>query len=238
MFNRSRKPTFIDKFDALVKKKGFSSISEFVDDWISKGGTFRTIFDLTTLNGIHVRRYTVWLNLREYLTIPYGEGEAFWYKWDALARTKGKDTLIDWLDTCGKNLTTLEISRELGVGIRTIEKLNERINEIRNIETKKFRKSTDSDGFCMTNAKEKWLKIVRELGHTTFRDAIKDLDNKGMYIDEIAVMFNTSEGTIRRRLKRGNIVLSPKKRRKTDNIFQRVSKRMNAAKGERKECLT
>lgn len=233
MFNRSRKPTFIDKFDALIKKKGFNSISEFVDDWISKGGTFRTIFDLTTLNGIHVKRYTVWLNLRGYLTIPYGEGEAFWYKWDALARTKGKDTLIDWLDDCGKNLTTLEISRELGVKIRTVEVLNERINKERNIKIKKFTKFRDSDGFSMTNTKEKWMKIVKELGYTTFRGAMKDLDSKGMSIGDIAVMFNTSKAVIRRRLERGNIVMS---HRKPDDMFQRVLKRKKVVEGGEKSA--
>jgi len=54
-----RKHTFIQKFEALVKEEGFDTISDFVDDWIANGGTFRTIYDFVLLKGINVDKYTV-----------------------------------------------------------------------------------------------------------------------------------------------------------------------------------
>jgi len=209
-----RKPTFIQKFDALIKEKGFDTISNFVDDWIVNGGTFKTIHDLVLLNDINVNKYTIWLNLRDYLTVPYDGESAFWYKWNAVAKTRRKDTIVDWMSDYGKNLTTYEISKELGVSVRQMEKLVARINKIRNKETKKFRKAQDSDGFSMTHVKEKWLKKVNEKGYKTLREAILDMINKGMDVDDMANEFEVTKRTMKDRINRANIKLTPEEKEK------------------------
>jgi len=206
-----RKHPFIQKFEALVKEEGFDTSSDFVDDWIANGGTFRTIYDFVLLKGINVDKYTVWLNLRNYLTIGYGGEDAFWYKWDSLAKIRGKDSIVEWMNENRDKLTTMEIAREFGVTLRPIEKLIVRIDKLGNKEVKKYRKRKDSDGFTMTRTKERWLKMLNEKGYKTLREAFTDMINKGLTIEEMAYVFDTTKNTIRRRLKRAEFVLTKRK---------------------------
>jgi len=99
----------------------------------------------------------------------------------------------------------------LVVTLRPIEKLIVRIDKLGNKEVKKYRKRKDSDGFTMTRTKERWLKMLNEKGYKTLREAFTDMINKGLTIEEMAYVFDTTKNTIRRRLKRAEFVLTKRK---------------------------
>lgn len=201
----SGEATFIEKFGKLIKIEGFASITEFVNDWIYNGGTFKTMHDWILIKNIKIDRYTVWLNLRKYLTIPYSQENAFWYKWNSIAKTKGNKSIADLVNKYKKNLTTLEMSIELGTSVRTMEKLLFKINKLENKKTKKYSKIKNRDGFTKTNVKRKWEKILGEKGYKTLRNAIKDMQNKGMTTSEMAKELGVAYSTLKRRAIRGNI---------------------------------
>jgi len=209
-----RKP-FLIQFKELIKEEGYDDISKFVNDWISNGGTFKTLHQWLLLKDFNIVYFNVWLNLRKYLTVSFDYDSSFKYKWDSVAKTKGYDTFEDLIKDYQNKYTSIEMANELGI---TRRGLNYILTRLRN-EGKPFedrykgdgkigKKLVNEDGFTMTDTKEKWEKILRDKGFNSFTEAITILNNRGMNIPKMANELEVTEKSLRWRIQKANIKLT------------------------------
>jgi hypothetical protein len=162
-----KRETFMVQFTEYIKSEGWISITDFVNDWIKKGGTFQSLHQHLILKDIVFTKETIWANLRKHLTIPYDSPDYFWYKWDSIAKTKGFNSFLKLYEVYKRKLTTAEMAIELGVDVRTVEVLLNRMEG----QNKRKGRHKDEQGFCKTNVKEKWNKLLKEHGFDTLKEA-------------------------------------------------------------------
>ena len=204
---------FIYKFEEVIKKRGYDSITIFVNKWISEGGTFRTLHQFLLLENLDFEYYTVWSSLRKYLTVPYDDSSAFWNKWNSIAQAKGFPSLEELMKIYRKKHTTTEMANELGVTPRTIEYLLIRLDGDRNAPIKdqireKRKSHKDEDGFTKTDVKEKWNKILSEKGFKSLREAADYYMNNKISPEGMANDLGVTERALRARLEKAGILFS------------------------------
>ena len=221
----SRKP-FLQQFRELIEKEGYNDISKFVNDWISDGGSFRTLHQWVLLKGVDVVYYNIWLNLRKYLTVPFDYDSSYKYKWDSIAKTKGYDTFEELInDYKNKEYTSTEMARELGITRRGLNYILTRLkNEGKSWEDrykgdgKVGQKFVDKDGFTMTDAKEKWDRILKKKGYNSLTEAVTTLSSRGLNIPRMAEELEVSEKALRWRIQKANINISTGKKPRKSSL--------------------
>jgi len=214
MYKSGKKP-FFEKFEELIKEEGYSSINSFVDSWISKGGSFKTIHQWLTLKNININYYTAYSKLRPYLTIPYDVPSSFWNKWNIIAEAKGFKNIDDMMETYKKKYTNTEMANELGVTTRTIEYLKIKMDGDRNLPIKNLVKmkrpsQKDEDGFTKTDIKEKWIKLLNEKGFNNLKEAATFYKENKKSILEMAKDLGVTERSLTIRLEKAGILIDKK----------------------------
>ena len=210
---KSKHRPFIRKFEELILKEGHEGISIFVNDWITKGGTFRTLHQWLLLKDIEVESNTVYASLRPYLTVPYDMPTSFWNKWGSVAQIKGFKDIDDLMETYKKKYTNTEMAMELGVTTRTIEYLRIRMDGDRSLPMRELIKGKrpshrDEDGFTKTDVKEKWNKILTEKGFKNLREAAAYYIKKKMSPEAMANEMGVTERALKIRMEKAGILIS------------------------------
>ena len=205
--------TFIRRFEGLIKEEGYEGITDFVNKWITKGGTFLTIYQWLLLKGFEMEPPTVYSNLRPYLTVPYDMSSSFWNKWNSIAQTKGFENIDKMMEIYKKKYTNTEMANELGVTTRTIEYLKIRMDGDRNLSMRELVKEKrpshkDEDGFTKTDVKEKWNKILTEKGFKSLREAASYYMEKKMSPEAMAKELGVTERALRIRMEKAGILIS------------------------------
>ena len=209
-----RKP-FLIQFKELIKGEGYDDISKFVNDWISNGGTFKTLHQWLLLKDFNIVYFNVWLNLRKYLTVSFDYDSSFKYKWDSIAKIKGYNTFEDLIKDYKSKYTSAEMARELGITRRGLNYILTRLeNEGKPFEDRyKSNKSigeklVDKDGFTMTDTKEKWDKILKEKGYSSLTEAVTILNSRGLNIPKMAEELGVTQKALRWRIQKADIKLT------------------------------
>lgn len=211
--------TFIVKFEEFIKEEGHESIESFVNNWISKGETFLTLYQWLLAKGFNLNNpHNVYAKLRPYLTVPYDAPSAFWNKWNNIAQSKGFENIDSLMIEYRKKYTNKEIARELAVTDRTIEYLQLRLDNNRGIplaESLRLKKQSpekilsqrDEDGFVKTDVKEKWIKLLNEKGFNGLREAANFYIENKMSPESMAKELGVTEKALRIRLEKAGILI-------------------------------
>lgn len=208
--------SLIKQLGPIVRAKGFKTITDFVNDWIKGGQTFSDLRDwLETEKGIKRSVSGIWCSLRPYLTIPYEYEDQFWYKWDAIAQTKGFKNAGHMVHIFKKRkMPTEDIAKELGVGLEEGKKLikhlsDERINgkiiPKRKYVRKKFKMNRDRNGISHHKRREFWRTKLKKFGFRSLRDAIWRLKKRGYTYREMAKLFEVTIWDLKYRRKRAGL---------------------------------
>jgi hypothetical protein len=207
-----------EEFKKVLKAEGFKTITDFINAWVQGGQTFDGLRDWLALTyGIDKDRVTVWKTLRDYLTIPYSYEDQFWYKWDAVARSKKLNDARHMIQVFKKRQLSLdEMAEELGVKggygatllIRRLsqERVNGKVVPRRQYIRHKFKMSRDRDGITQKDRREVWRDKLAKLGFRSLRDAMWRLRQKrGLSYLEIAKIFEISVRDLRYRRRRAGL---------------------------------
>lgn len=213
---RSRE-TLRKKIGKIAKEKSFNNITEFINAWIQKGETFKSLQESLQLEyDIICLPQEIWLLLRNYLTIPYGYEDQFWYRWDAIAKVKGFENAYQMAQNFKrKKLCLREIAEELGTHIGYAHKLMRRLSQIRingqivpkRTYTKRNRweKTKDRNGFSQQSCRDKWKEKLTQFGFKSFREAVWKLRREKLSYREMAKLFGISERLFLYRRRRAGI---------------------------------
>jgi hypothetical protein len=204
---------FLLKFQELIEKEGYEDISKFVNDWINKGETFRTLHQWVLLKGLDFEHHTVWTSLRKYLTVPFDASSSFWNKWNSTAQTKGFNSAEEMMEVYRKKYTATQMATELAVTPRTIEYLLRRLDGNKDLPLKeqmqgKRPSHRDEDGFTKTDVKEKWTKLLNEKGFTSLREAANYYMENKIPPTIMARELGVTERALRIRMEKAGILLS------------------------------
>jgi len=219
-----RKP-FLLQFKELIAQAGYDNITDFINEWVTNGESFNTLQQWLALKGIDMSYHNIWINLRQYLTVPFDYQSSFDYKWDNIAKTKGFDSFEELINTYKGRLTSAEMAEELGITRRGLNYLLRRMeNKDKPFEDRY--KSPQSmgvkpkieGGFTQITAKKKWEKIVKDKGYDSLSEAIADMQSKGMSIAVMANELGVSAKSLKERILKAEIPLTtkiiPRRRRK------------------------
>lgn len=202
--------SFIEQFQDWIEEEGYTSITDFVNDWIKEGGTFRTLHEWTALRGATVVYLTLWTALRKYITVPYSGEDQFWYKWESVAKAKGYSSVETMVKSLRK-YTTAEIARELDIAPTYAKELMRRLSYSRKRKVPEKRKMKKAkpfktkEGFSREETRKKWEALLKEKKFRSLRHALRILRNKGLSFERIAKELGVAYTTLRMRMDRAKI---------------------------------
>jgi hypothetical protein len=208
--------TFLDKFKKIAETEGFTSLEEFVNEWVQNGGTFSSLQEWLMLNySMEYCMATVWRILRNYLTIPYTHEDQFWYKWNAIAKAKGFKDPKHMIERLRKRkLCKEEIAEELGVIPSALNPIVKRLVQDRieghivpkrKYERKKFKITQDKNGISFKKSRGRWREQLKKHGFRSLRDAIWRMKKKGLNYIQMAEVMEVSIRGFRYRRRRAGL---------------------------------
>jgi hypothetical protein len=208
--------TFLDKFKKIAETEGFTSLEEFVNEWVQSGETFASLREWLMLNkDMNISKTLIWKTLRKYLTIPYTHEDQFWYKWNAISKVKGFKNPKHMIEVLRKRkLCNAEMAEEIGVTSEALkpvikhllqERIEGKIIPKRKYERRYFKMSRDADGISFRDARDSWRKRLREYGYRSLKDAIWRLKRKGYNLEDMAKLFGTTPRNFRYRRRRAGL---------------------------------
>jgi hypothetical protein len=214
---------FILQFQTLIGELGYKTITEFINKWISEGGTFQSISEWLLLRGFEFKFITVYINLRKFLTIPYDIMDQYFYKWNAIAKSKDFDSAQQMVSSLLSKYTINEITKELNTDRKTFKELRHRLSDPNAKPGKpKSKKHKNRDGFARGSTSENWRSRWEEKGFKGLRDAIQKMRLRGLDFKDIAREFNTTNRNLRYRMKSAR--LNPKDFPKKRKPFKKILK--------------
>jgi hypothetical protein len=212
---------FMDRFERLVIDKGYLNGRHFLNQWIKDGGTFKSLHEWLLSQGLEYDRYWVWLALRPLLTIPYNYDDAFIYRWNAIAKTKGfesaksmfayytrkkynKVKIAEIFDTTASNIVKIMHkvrTHNLSISLRK-----------RKQYSRKKRRMRSKDGFGKKDVQDKWSEKFKSFGNSrSLREVIWKMQRKNMTPKEMAHVLGVDIRTLYYRLVKAKLKLTDKK---------------------------
>lgn len=200
----------------LAKERGFTSLTDFINDWIKSGGTFSSLrVELRIKYDVDFYITAIWKSCRPYLTIPYTPEDQFWYRWDSVARAKGFRDANHMIKVFQhRKYVIADYSEELGVIRKNIPPLVRRLAQER-VEGKvvpkrsyrsrvRFIRQRDKDGIVKGPDRAIWRQKLDGFGFKSLREAVWKLKRKGLNYHQMAQIFGVSDRCFRqRRLRAG-----------------------------------
>lgn len=189
-----------------VCKKG-QSVENFVNNWIRSGESFDSLYQFLITRGVQTNKNSVWRTFRPMLTLPYSYKDQFFYKWNAIAKTKGfvtaEQMITSWEE---QKYTQKQIADELGlfasnVGpvIKAILDGGESFKAVRDL---KHAKAQDEDGFSRRDFIEAWDEKLKKMGYENLRQAIEEMKSEGLNYSEMGRSLGISPRAFRWRRRR------------------------------------
>ena len=205
-------PQYQEQLIKEVKKlcKREQTVENFIDLWIRSGETFKSLYQLLLSRGVETNRNSVYKTFRSMLGLPYSTRDAFLYKWNAIARTKGfanaKQMIAFWKK---QKYNNRQIAEELGRyprGALNTKVLIDHIlsdgTEIKTSKSHPYPKKRNEGGFSRKDRAEEWLIKLNDMGFSTFREAVDTWKSRGLNYTDMAKLIGISVRAFRWRRKR------------------------------------
>lgn len=195
--------TFIQKFVDFIEKEGELSITVFLNKWIKEGGTFSSLHKYLNKGGIKVHYFTMYLALRNYITVPYDYHDQYQYKWGKLAKKYGYDDVSNFILYLSRKYTSVRSAKILGVTTRNFLYMVEKARAIKGVSTNK--RIVDSQGFSSEVKRQEWDKKMYNLGFRSLKKYVTNRRKNNWRWKEISSELNICIASLFLRMKRAKI---------------------------------